>query len=641
MRLIVPLLVLLWSPMARAGDVLAAVRTADWVEADRLAASVPDPVARKLVLFYRLLTPGAARSAEIAQFMADSPDWPSQGLLSQRLAEALAADRDDLAVLTICKRRPADAAPSLLRCAEAAERTAREPDADARRAWLVGITDAAAETAFMRRWGRVLTLDDQRRRFERLAWTERPNPGGTLARQAVRLDPPHRPGAEARLALRRDDPAGPSLFAHLSPAAQAEPGLVLDLARWFRRANRDIEAAQVWTGRGAAAEQAAPPERQALFWEERNIVARRLLRAQQDQLAYDVAALPTPAKEARLDAEFLAGWIALRRLERPEQAELHFRSLASLSPSAITQGRALYWLGRGLAASGQGEAAEQAYRSAAGWPTTFYGQLAILALGTGEAGLVQRLRTANPGWTEDRALELVGSELVRAATLLTAWGDRRKAKPFLHALEDRAQDPAGRAIAARLAADLGLPDQAVAAARRAGRDGIALPGSGWPEAAEPPPGRVERAVALGVIRQESSFDPEAGSPVGARGLMQLMPATAAQVARELNEPMTALTDAGFNMRLGTVYLAGLLDRFGALPPALAAYNAGPNRVREWLAANGDPAAGKVDPIDWIELIPFNETRNYVQRVVENVVIYRARHGAEGPHPVLRWGAAGT
>ncbi|HYZ62864.1 MAG TPA: lytic transglycosylase domain-containing protein, partial [Acetobacteraceae bacterium] len=182
--------------------------------------------------------------------------------------------------------------------------------------------------------------------------------------------------------------------------------------------------------------------------------------------------------------------------------------------------------------------------------------------------------------------------------------------------------------------------QAVAVARRAGRDGIALPGVGWPEPVEPP-SPVERAVALGLIRQESSFDAQALSPAGARGLMQLMPATATQVARRLNEPVASLTDAVFNMRLGTAYLHSLLGRFAALPAALAAYNAGPSRVQEWLAANGDPASGAVDPIDWVELIPFNETRNYVQRVVENVVLYRARQGLAAPHPVLRWLVSGT
>ena len=230
--------------------------------------------------------------------------------------------------------------------------------------------------------------------------------------------------------------------------------------------------------------------------------------------------------------------------------------------------------------------------------------------------------------------------MARAAALLASWGDPRRARPFLLRLDETAPDPAGRALAASFATRLGLPDQAVAIARRAGRDGLMLPDLGWPVAVEPPSGAVEPAVVLGLMRQESSFDAQAGSPAGARGLMQLMPATAAGVARRLGEPVSpaALTaDPAYNMRLGTDYLRALLDRFGGvLPLALAGYNAGPSRVAEWLAAHGDPSLGGIDWIDWIELIPFSETRNYVQRVVENVVIYRARQGRLAPHPLAQW-----
>ncbi len=157
---------------------------------------------------------------------------------------------------------------------------------------------------------------------------------------------------------------------------------------------------------------------------------------------------------------------------------------------------------------------------------------------------------------------------------------------------------------------------------------------------------VSQSIIVSVIRAESGGRTTLhGRPItsraGAMGLMQLMPATAADVAKRLREPPSPLSDPAYNMRLGTAYLAGLLDRFGALPPALAGYNAGPGRTREWLAASGDPATGAVDPIDWIELIPFGETRDYVQRVIENVVIYRARHGGGLPHPVLRWAGSGS
>jgi soluble lytic murein transglycosylase len=207
-------------------------------------------------------------------------------------------------------------------------------------------------------------------------------------------------------------------------------------------------------------------------------------------------------------------------------------------------------------------------------------------------------------------------------------------------MDELAPDPADRALTARFALRLGLPDTAVFVARRMGRDGLALPEAGWPIAAEPPATPIDPTVALGLIRQESSFDIGAISPSGARGLMQLMPFTAQAVAKQIGTAtsLVSLTaDPAHNMRLGTTYFREMLDRFdNSLPLAIAAYNAGPHRVDQWLPENGDPRVGPIDMIDWIELIPFNETRNYVQRVLENVVIYRARRGENTPTLLAQW-----
>ena len=639
MRVLATLLLLLVAAPGRAQTLLAAIRADNWVQAEALVASEPDPLARKLVRYYRLLTPGAARATEIAAFMADNPGWPQQALLSRRLGEALAVDKDERAVLEICRNRPPAAVPSLLRCADVEERAgAPPPDNPARRAWVTGITDVPAEAAFLRRWNGVLTPEDQWQRFDRLAWGDAA-PNGPASRQAVRLQPPQRAVAEARLALKRDVPTAPALVAVLPETARAEPALVLELARWYRRAGQDRDAARVWSTLGAAAEAGAPPDRRGAFWDERNLLARRLLRFNEPVLAYEVAAVPAPGGEAAIDSAFLAGWLALRRVGRPDEALRHFTALAAVSPAAITQARAHYWLGRTQLALRAPDLARTEFLQAAQWPTTYYGQLAARTLGD---ALSAELRAADdPAWDNDRALAFLQQDSARAAVMLAAWGEPRRAKPFLQRLDELARDGTERALAARLALGLGLPEQSVAIARRAGRDGVMLPASGWPAAVVPPASGVEQAVVLGLIRQESSFDVQAMSPVGARGLMQLMPATAAGVARKLGLPnnVAALTsDADYNMRLGSSYLRDLLQQFNsALPLAIAGYNAGPSRVVDWLAANptapadlGDPAE---DMIDWIEQIPFTETRNYVQRVIENIVIYRAQRGEVAPHPV--------
>ena len=616
---------------ARAQDVLAAMRAAHWDAAAAAAASLPDPVAGKLVLYYRLLTPGAAHAGEIAAFLADNPTWPGQRLLGRRLSEALATQDS-----------PSAQDPAAGPCLHLPPMTPHctSPD-EARAAWIHGI-DPSAEAPFIRLWGGVLTADDQWRRFDRLAWAAPSGPARQQAeRQAARLDATRQNAAQARLALQRDDPVAPALVAQLPPAGRADPGIVLDLARWYRRAGLDKDATEVWHASAAAAEAAASPERRPAFWTERNLLARRLLQFGSPADAYTVAATAAQDGEAALDAEFLAGWIALRRLQQPEVAAQHFLTLAALSQAAITQARAHYWLSRSRTAQGAPDGAHAELLAAAAWPTTYYGQLAACLLGDDAAALAQRIQAMHdPAATEDAATAFAGQELARAAAILVAWGDPRRAKAFVLRLDETAGDAIERALAASFAAALGLPDQAVAIARRAGRDGLMLPEAGWPMAVLPPANTLDPDIALGLIRQESSFDMQAISPSGARGLMQLMPATAAAVARQLNEPVSLLAltaDPGYNMRLGTAYLQGLLEQFhGALPLAVAAYNAGPHRVLDWLTAHGDPVAGSVDMIDWIELIPFGETRNYVQRVIENTVIYHARRGDAAPHPLARW-----
>ena len=644
-RRLAPLLLLAAIPLlprsAAAQDLLALIRADRWTEADNAAGKYLDPVARKLVTWYRLQSPGAAGVAEIDTFMAQNPDWPGQAMLARRREEALAAEPDDSAVRGFCARLTLHTAPALLRCAEAEQGDGETAaaTASAKRAWVTGITDPAAETRFMQRWGDSITPTDQWRRFDHLAWSD----PTSAARQLARLDAARRRAGETRLALRRGDPKAPVLLAGLPAELRAEPTLMLDEARRLRITNQEQAAFALWRSAGDAAQHDAAPEHLPAYWTERSQLARILLQQGDATGAYALAAGNGQTDpESLADAEFLAGWIALRRLDDPAGAAGHFLRVIQASKAAITQARGHYWLGRALAARSDTEGARAEFAAAAHWPTTYYGQLAALAAGDDAAALNARINaTRDPDWTSRQAVAFAGGEVARAAELLVAWGESYRARPFLLRLQELGPDPVDEAMAARLALGFAMPDEAVSIARRAGRDGIMLADVGWPETIEPPPGPVDPAATLGLIRQESSFDTTAASPAGARGLMQLMPATAAGIARKLGvpdiTPASLILDPDQNMRLGTSYLQSLLDQFGnQLPLAFAAYNAGPGRVQQWLAANGDPRSGQIDMIDWIELIPFNETRNYVQRVIENTTIYRARHGITAPHPLAPW-----
>jgi len=633
-RLLLPAL-LFWSAPATAQDPMGAVRANRWAEAEAAIAGYADPVARKLVTYYRLQAPNAASAAEIAAFMAENPDWPAQTLLERRRQEALASEPDGPALRAQCLG-PLTQIPALTHCAEFLARTGDHAEAAglARKAWISGITEAKPENELLARWSASLTADDQWARFQALP----ANNPQAATRQVARLDPARRPVAEAILALRRNEGNAGALRAAVPAAQRDEPLLFLEQARALRRAGRDEEALALWQAQGAAAE-AAFSERAGDFWAERHLLARRQLRNGDAAGAYALAAAHGKlAVEPLLDAEFLAGFIALRRLHDPARAIPHFQALAAASPSALTQSRAQYWLGRAEAAAGRDP--RPAYEQAAAWPLTFYGQLATLALGEAEAGVAERIAALHdPGWTREQVLDFAGREVVRAATLLVAWGEPRRAAAFLLRMDELAPDAADRALVARLATGLGMPEVAVSVARRMGRDGSMLPEAGWPMPVTPPLGPVSPPVTLALVRQESSFDGAALSSAGARGLMQLMPATAQVTARRIGEhtsPAALTGDPAQNMRLGTAYLQAMLDEFGTLPLAFAAYNAGPHRVREWLAANGDPRAAGIEMVDWIELIPFNETRNYVQRVLENVVVYRVRSGESPPTLLAEW-----
>lgn len=603
------------------------MRAGQWDVAASLAATEQDPVAPIVVEYLRILNaldgPERPGTAEIASFIAWHPSWPDQALLARRLGEAVADEPDLRVVRGLCASHPQPAPAALARCAEAqgwAGETVKS-EASARSAWVSGLAGEAIEADFVARWGGALTRDDDWARFQKIAGDDE-----AARRQLARLDAPHRRAAEARLAFRHDDPNALAILAAVPESLRGDPALLLDQAKSLRRGRAYEAAAALWTGAGDAAERALPPAAKPPFRAEREMLARKLLAAGDPATALTLADDHELPPEQEGDSLFLAGWILLRRLHNAAGASDRFGALAKSSHAAITQGRAHYWLGRAAEAQGAAVLAASEYRLAAAWPATFYGQAAVAALGEDAAPLIVALR--DPATTETQVQALSASELGRAARVLTGWGDVPRARAFVLRLGQLAVSKQDFAAAAALASRFGFADTQVQIARLAGRAGIVLASSGWPQPVSPPPGIVDADLALGLMRQESSFDADIVSPAGAHGLMQLMPQTAASLAKQAGEAAPDLADTGTNMRLGTRYLASLLQSFdGSLPEAIAAYNAGPHRVRDWIAANG-PAAGadRDAELDWIELIPFDETRNYVQRVLENTAIYRARHG---------------
>jgi soluble lytic murein transglycosylase len=440
------------------------------------------------------------------------------------------------------------------------------------------------------------------------------------------------------LALRARQAAG------LPPVSTAPEDIAfLDQVEALHAAGQDEQAATLWETQGQAMETAADPAGQTQFWPDQNQLARALLTAGDAKSAYAVVTAAAPpdanlaATSQTADRDFLAGFIALRFLHQPAVASGWFMSLASASTAVITQARAYYWLGR----TQTGAQAAADYARAAQYPNTYYGQLAALALGDTPTALANRiLAVGEPSFSANDALNFAVMELPRAAALLVQMNDPHDAQIFLNRLGQTAADDRTRALAARLAIGLNLPESAVSIARTAGLNGQMLVREGWPTPVTPP-NTIDPAISLGLIRQESSFDPTAISTANAVGLMQLLPSTARKTGKDNGLPYNNLTNPSQNMALGTAYFATVIQNFGnCLPLAIGAYNAGPTNVARWLTANGDPELGNnpgsANIIDWIELIPFNETRNYVQRVSENITIYEALTGNPATPPVAPW-----
>ncbi len=346
---------------------------------------------------------------------------------------------------------------------------------------------------------------------------------------------------------------------------------------------------------------------------------------------------------AAAEAEFLAGWIALTRLKDAHRADDHFVRLQAAGTSPLTQSRALFWRGRAAEAAGDPVAAQLFYDQGAHFYTTFYGQLSALRAG---APTMVLGRDPAIGVADRAAFE--GREPVRALRLLAGIGARDTFKSLAAELSDVLTTAQDEALLVDLTRGYGDQEVSMRVVRNAAKRGFILPERGYP--LRTPPRSLdapEPALVLGITRQESSFDPHARSGAGARGMMQLMPGTAQGVARRLGMDYSSeeLDDPDYNMRLGSAYLGQLVDEFsGSYVMAAAAYNAGPGRPNQWAAQCGDPRAGGADPLDFIECIPFGETRDYVMRVLEATQVYRARlAGGQAPITLandLRRGAYG-
>ncbi|SHH43636.1 lytic transglycosylase domain-containing protein [Bradyrhizobium erythrophlei] len=606
-------------------NVIELVRAHKPTDATQAEAAISDPVAKKLAEWIILRSDDNGATVErYRAFLAANPSWPSQSFLRRRLEAALWDDRrDDATVWSWFENESPLSAKG--RFALARVMIARGDRANAERlvreAWRNDAMSEDTESAALDQFGALLTPGDQKARMDSLLYGSEHQ---AALRAAKRLGANEVALAKARIAAYHKAPNTRALLDAVPRELHNDPGYIFSKIQLLRREEKFTEAVQLML--------AAPKDPGRLYnvdewWIERRLLSRKMIDAGEYRTAYLIArdaALPT-RDIYKTEQEFTAGWIALRFLTDPATAAQHFARIGvgSVNPTALA--RAGYWQGRAAEAAGRSQQARAAYTAAAEQSTSYYGQLARAKL-----GLPQIELNGAPA-ARGRGIERL--EVVRAVQLLYALGERDIAIPIfadmgengdpdalvgLGELASRNGDARGMLLLGKAALNRGLPF-----------DFYAYPVTGIPPFKSIGPD-VEQSIVFAIARQESAFNPNDVSPANAYGLMQVTPDAGRYVCKRYGASFNLArmkTDPVYNAALGAAELGGLIEDYrGSYIMTFAAYNAGRGSVKKWVERYGDPRDPKVDAVDWVELIPFSETRNYVQRIMENLQIYRARFG---------------
>lgn len=572
---------------------------------------------------------GAIPYDQVQAFEKDAPDFVSEGVFKTRIEQALLqADASDATLIATLAGSMPNTLNAQLALARAYVDDGKKDRAAAiaREIWINNTLDPQTEQKVLGAVGDLLTAKDHWARAERLMMDDRAT---AVERLFKFMTPAQKSLAVARNAVSRNEPNAKALLDKVDPAYKTSP------IYYFSRAQRARQA-QLWDdaiaylNKGQANDPVAED-----WWYERRTLIRQLLSAGDAKRAYTAAADYTSGPEGRLvEARFHAGWIALSFLNDPKSAEKHFAAEAKLStlPDSVTQ--ANYWLGRAKAALGDSKGAKAAYTAAAHYGTIYYGLLARSELGLKPVELRDMPSTAGSETVFD------GRPVVQAIKLLMADDQNDMASALLRNLAQTQLKEGGELVlAARLAQKIDAHHLAIAIADIADKRGTPLDLFSFPKDGLPTTklADIDMAAIYAITRTESRFQVNAVSSSGAKGLMQLMPATAKETAKKLGVAYSSsrlANDPEYNTLLGSSYLAAQLQAYnGSLLLAAAAYNAGAGNANKWISAFGDPRQANVDPVVWVELIPFQETRKYVQRVLGNYLVYRARLGGTAISPV--------
>ncbi len=599
-----------------------------WDAARQLASQISNAAARDVVLWRAFVTKdnGAAFS-DLSRFYASHRDWPNQRALQARTEESMPAESMQPGeVIDWFQGREPVSGEGMLKLGDAYLRKGQDSNAKnwLRRAWIEGNFSADRMSFIASKYSAHLNTEDHKQRASRLVWAAEYGQANAMTNW---LSSDYDALISARIKLRQTARDADAAYARVSSELRNDSGLLFDRARWLRKRDRDVEARPLLLQ--AASNLAGPAPSGDEWWTERNYQTREALDAGNVQQAYQIVSVHGMRKEAGLnyaEAEFLAGWIALRYLNKPDTAIDHFMRLREAVTAPISVARAHFWAGRAAEKAGRTSESSRQYSAAAQYPGTFYGQIAAATINP-KSTLDLPDSRATSSSTKQAVMD---QSVIQAMQALADVGAEGLLRTFAIASADTFTERDQFVVLTNFLRQLNQPALALRVAKRGIQKNVPVFDIAYPTVSLPvykgngtPP---DSALVMGLTRQESEFDPEASSSAGARGLMQMMPATASLTARRHAIPFSGKGDLftpTLNLQLGMAHISDLLQDFaGSYVLSIASYNAGGGRINQWISTYGDPRSTSADIVDWIERIPFSETRNYVQRVMENTQVYR-------------------
>ncbi len=580
-----------------------------------LAAADTDDIQASFSRWEQLRNPDAPaiRFEDGYRFLTANKNWPEEKLIRLRTEAAAMNDRPGAEVLkAFCDAFPPISGRGMIACARVGDGDEKALRATLTKAWVQGDFNEDEENRILQAYGEVFSKADHLKRLDRLLFEGKSAPAKRMIQRMPALSDAT---VTTRLAFINDEPNAPRLLNDLSPAQLRSPGVVYERLRYRIRYDADELSELLVT----LPKDVPYPD---LWWPIRARAAREAMQENRDELALILIEHHGDLKpDALAEALWLKGWILLRHRKEPGAAYKQFFKLYTTVSTPVSKSRAAYWAARAASANGNPEIAKEWLEKAARHPTVFYGQLARLKLKS-ETKLTL---PDNPTPTKEQRAAFAKNPLVRVIRALPRDVDEKMRDQFINALGGSLTKAGEFELLASLAQEIGGTATGVEAAKLALRNEVVLIDQGWPRVKLPSDLTIEPALTLAIIRQESQFDPTAKSSAGAMGMMQLLPSTAKQVAKraDISFSKSLLNEPATNILLGSRYLGQRIDAFdGSYILGIASYNAGIGNVRKWEKIYGRPPQNLDGAIDWIESIPFGETRNYVMRVLENVGVYR-------------------